>query len=201
MHTASDLIRLSLEIENGLTPAGDLTGLPGQTAALLWASQHQAGYVTVFREDIPATLRQQILALGPGASFDEPIRVQQLLGQHTACRGIWSGEGYYFAAAPPAEQYADVVQQAGAFVVLADGVEASRAWTQDESSAAAELAVETREGFRRRGYARQVASAWAAHVIGQGKVAFYSHRRENEASRRLAQNLGVTWYARSVTFS
>ena len=201
MRTAIELIQLSLELENNLTAAGDLRARPGQAATLLWTSQHRDGYVTYFSEELPAALRQQIIALGPGAPLSAQAHVCQILAQYNACQEIWAGEGYHFATAPPPAQYAAAVRQAEAFVVLVNGEAASWAWTQDESANAAELAVETRTEFRRRGYARQVASAWAAHVIGQGKVAFYSHRSDNEASRRLAQNLGVTWYARSVTYS
>jgi predicted GNAT family acetyltransferase len=122
--------------------------------------------------------------------------VQGLLGQHAACSGVWTGEGYYFARPPQPEEYPDVLRLDEAYVVSVASEAVSRAWTQDGSAQAAELAVETQEAYRRQGYGRQAASAWAAAIIGEEKVAFYSHLAGNAASQRLARSLGVAWYAR-----
>ena len=70
----------------------------------------------------------------------------------------------------------------------------------EESKQAAELAVETAPGYRRLGYARQVVAAWASHVLGEGKVAFYSHEVGNAASEALAHSLGVVQYAVVTTY-
>jgi predicted GNAT family acetyltransferase len=74
---------------------------------------------------------------------------------------------------------------------VAGGERASVAWSVRENATAAELAVETAVGHRRRGYGRQVTAAWAQHVIGQGKTAFYSYAEENVGSRALARSLSV----------
>lgn len=50
--------------------------------------------------------------------------------------------------------------------------------------------VHTDLAHRRRGYAAQVASAWADGVTASGRVAFYSHLRDNHASRALPTRLG-----------
>ena len=39
----------------------------------------------------------------------------------------------------------------------------------------------------RRGLAKQVTAAWAAHAWAQGKLPFYSHRMDNLASEGVAQ--------------
>jgi predicted GNAT family acetyltransferase len=77
----------------------------------------------------------------------------------------------------------------------------SWAWSSDTNPKAVELAVKTDEAHRRRGYARQVASAWAYHNMKRGKVAFYSHKADNFASRSLAKNLGVVRYAQATTYA
>jgi hypothetical protein len=46
-----------------------------------------------------------------------------------------------------------------------------------------------------------VVTAWAAHVLGEGKVAFYSHEVGNTASEALAHSLGVVQYAVVTTYS
>lgn len=196
-----DLIRLSIEIENKIDANGDLIPIPGKDSALLSVSLHQDGYLIHFRYDIPTEIRRRVLSLGPEAMLTDHARVKRMLGQYTACERIWAGEGYYFARVPQPEEYADVVKQGEAYVVMVEGEAVSWAWTQDRSVQAAELAVETREEYRRRGYGRQVASAWAAGVIGEGKVGFYSHLVGNEASEGLARSLGVEWYARSAGYS
>lgn len=90
------------------------------------------------------------------------------------------------AARPPVVRKGD--EQFGIFV---DGREVSGASSSRTNSEAAELWVWTEPDFRRRGYAEQVSTAWAAEVTGAGRVAFYSHRDDNEPSRRLATKLGV----------
>lgn len=198
---AVDLIRLSIEIENGIDANGDLTPIPGKDSALLVVSRHRDGHLIHFRYDIPTQIRRQVLSLGPDAMLTDHEQVKKTLRQYETCEKVWAGEGCYFTRVPRPEEYADVVKQGAAYVVLVEGEAVSRAWTQDESARAAELAVETRGEYRRYGYARQVVSAWAAGVIEEGKVAFYSYLVGNEASAGLARSLGVEWYARSTGYS
>jgi predicted GNAT family acetyltransferase len=76
----------------------------------------------------------------------------------------------------------------------------SWAWSIRENQECAEVAVETDPNFRKHGYARRVTSAWASSIISQGKTAFFSHLESNYASRRLAQSLGVRYFASSLSF-
>jgi ribosomal protein S18 acetylase RimI-like enzyme len=75
------------------------------------------------------------------------------------------------------------------------------AWSQEKNEKAAELAVEVLPQYRRRGYGRQVASAWANHIIQQRLVAFYSHLHDNVPSQALARSLDVVQYAVSAGYS
>jgi RimJ/RimL family protein N-acetyltransferase len=71
------------------------------------------------------------------------------------------------------------------------GEPVSWAWSSRTNAKAAELAIETKPAFRRRGFARQVAAAWARYQLQQQKIAFYSHLHDNLPSRALAASLGV----------
>ena len=69
-----------------------------------------------------------------------------------------------------------------------------------ENDASAEAAVETLPQFRRKGFARATASAWADAVISAGKIAFFSHSRDNAASEALAKSLGVELFATAAAY-
>jgi predicted GNAT family acetyltransferase len=69
----------------------------------------------------------------------------------------------------------------------------ARAFSARENSRAAELSVETTPAHRRRGFARQVAAAWAADVVSSDRIAFYSYDFANAASAALASSLRVTF--------
>jgi hypothetical protein len=197
----TELVTLNIEIENQIDAHGDLHPLPGKDAALFSISRCRAGYARYYRYDLLRGIRRQIEALDPEAALHDHKAVQRLLAHHTPCDTIFAGKGYYFARRPAPIEYPDAVCREGCHVILIDGKPVSWAWTADASDQAAELAVETTPAHRRRGYARQVAAAWAAHVLGEGKVAFYSHELGNLASEALARSLGVVQYAVVTTYS
>ncbi len=101
---------------------------------------------------------------------------------------------------PTPDEYPGVVQQGGNYQIEVAGQAVSRAWTWFESDEAAELVVEALPDFRRHGYARQVAAAWAAGVMQAGRVAFYSYLADNEGSAALARSLGVVEYATWIAY-
>ena len=161
----------------------------------------RGGYVRYYRYDLPRTARRQIETLDPETALQDHEAVRRILEGYTACDSVFAGKGYYFATLPSPEECPDAVYRDGCYVILVDGNPVSWAWTADESEQAAELAVETLPKYQRRGYARQVVTAWAAHVLGEGKVAFYSHEVGNTASEALAHSLGVVQYAVVTTYS
>ena len=195
-----ELIRLSIGIENRVDPSGDLRPVPGKNSALFSISRHQNGYIRFFRYDLPTAVRHQIEVLQPEMALQDHNIVRQILGRHTPCDSVFAGKGYYFAHLPSPEEFSDAVFHNGCYVIQVGGEPVSWAWTSHESEQAAELAVETVLEYRRRGYARQVVAAWAARVLGQGKVAFYSHEVGNTASEALAHSLGVVQYAVWTTY-
>ncbi len=198
---ATDLIRLNTEIEHDLTQDGDLVPLPGKDPLLLLANRHRDGYVFYYRQQVPALVRDQIDALGLERAFGDDTAVQGILAGFEPCTRWIEGVGGYFAEAPAPEEYLGVVHQGGNYQIEVDGQAVSRAWTGFESDEAAELVVEALPDFRRQGYARQVAAAWAAGVMQDGRVAFYSYLADNEGSAALARSLGVVEYATWVAYT
>lgn len=106
----------------------------------------------------------------------------------------------YFPQPPHPATFHDVVEQEGAYIIQVDGKPVSRAWSERQNERCAEAAVVTLPDFQRRGYARQVTTAWAYHIIGQGRVALYSYKADNHRSEALACSLGVVKCADVMVF-
>src|SRR4030095_15359627 len=60
-----------------------------------------------------------------------------------------------------------------------------------ENSFCGEAWVYTDSEYRHQGLAQKVISAWAMNLISAGKVPFYSHKIQNNASANLAKRLGL----------
>jgi hypothetical protein len=84
----------------------------------------------------------------------------------------------------------------GLFVdgVLASWVEATPLPTVTELFGVMLIGIETREGFRQRGYARAVLAELTRRVLAMGKVPLYSCAQTNMASQRTALSCGYTRY-------
>ena len=81
-----------------------------------------------------------------------------------------------------------------------DGECVSYARSSRENDRCAEAWVETDPKYRRRGFARDVVSAWACAARANGKVAFYSHDEDNVASAAVAKSLGLQLFMSYVNF-
>lgn len=106
-------------------------------------------------------------------------------------RRNFSGRTGILDRVPDRSEFPDAEPGGGGWIVRIAGDVAARAFSARENSVAAELSVETTPGYRRRGFARQVAAAWAAGVVASDRVAFYSYDFSNTASAALAQSLDV----------
>jgi predicted GNAT family acetyltransferase len=82
-----------------------------------------------------------------------------------------------------------------------EGLAAAEAWSARSTDESAELAVETRPEYQRRGYGRQVCAAWANDQLDTGRIAFFSHAVENVASAALAKSLGVRHFMDNVNYA
>jgi predicted GNAT family acetyltransferase len=197
---ADDLVRLRLEMEFGDAPLGET--LPPATVNLdgqprLVVSRHREGEAMFFRHDVPEETREQIRQIGVVRGLVDEEDVRRVLGH---VEHVWRVRWYTVDRKPEPEAYPDVVLRDGRHVVLIDGEVAAQAWTTAESSRAVEVEVETHPNFRRRGLAIQVVSAWSAAELGCGRVAFYSHVKENDASAGVARHLGLHWLSDEVEF-
>ena len=190
----------------------------------LWRVQHDVPAATARRlealataEPVPDDLRTEPRTL---AGFAEALRADQEVAT------VWAGPAYHFpatleepAAAPavtrvtraslhllrrmnwdPAaltreferwEPMLAVVEEEGAAVALCFS---SRLTTH-----AAEAGVETLAGFRGRGYASAVVSAWAGIVRAEGRVPLYDTSSENRASQAVARKLGLIQYGADLS--
>lgn len=129
------------------------------------------------------------------------------------CESIFIGKSYLFPTTLSKVDYPDVVrisrldraeaqrlapdfdpQGPDMFAILRDGKIASACTSSREDDLAGEAWVWTAEDFRRCGYARQTTAAWAHDLQQRGKTPFYSHKRENTASQRVARSLGLIQY-------
>lgn len=199
---ATDLIRLSFEIENEINADGDLAPLSKKGSTIVSISRLATEeYALFFRHDAPSEMRESLTAMDPEKALDDHEDVRHTIARCVPCKNVLAWNGCYFAHVLAAAEFPDVELRDGRHVVIVDDTSASQAWTQDGSQSASELAVETSPEFRGKGYARQAAAVWASHEIKAGRVAFYSYRLSNLASEALARSLGVVQYARSTSYS
>ena len=200
---AVELISLNIELEFGINSTGLLVPRPGSDAAEVprfSIVRYEEGYITYFRHDLPCRAREQLAVLAFEQAFNDHETVKHILAEDTPCEKMWIGNSYYFTHIPTLDEFPDVVLHQGCYVVKVAGEPVAWAWTVRGNELAAEVATETLPAFRRRGYGRQVTAAWACHVMQEGKVAFFSHERDNLASRALAWSLGVVQYSSVVEY-
>ena len=194
---ALEFLHLQLELEcKRVTAEGVMAPLscddPDEIPRL-FVARHAQGWTVYFRHDVEPSVQRQLCARPPEQLWAEPEIVYMILPPEKANGGTsWRGRTYHFATSPSLSLAADVVEHDGTFVILEDGQPVARAWSSRMNERAAELALETLPRYRRRGYAYQVAVAWAAQQLKQQKVAFYSHLAQNDASQALAAKLEVT---------
>jgi len=200
---AVDLIKLNIGLEYVIDSGGllvPLSGIDPAETARVYVIRHESGYVTYFRHDLPCQIRDRLAALAPKQAFNDHQTVKSVLAEDAPCERIWIGKGCYFRDMPMLSDFPDAVWKDGCYMVMVAGKPVARAWSARENKAVAEVAVETLPAFRRRGYGRQVTAAWAYRVMKAGKIAFYSHERDNRASEALARSLGVVEYSRVAEY-
>ncbi len=199
MRTAVDgpsLIHLQITLEHDLDADGLLVPFPGSTEqARFVIHRYPGGYVRYFRHDLPDPVRERLTALLGDTALSNQDVVKAILAADVRCQDVFIGASAVFVNRPGQPEFPDVVCHEGRFVIVDGDEPISEAFSVRENEAAAEAAVETAAPFRRRGYGRQVTAAWAYHVMGQGKVAFYSFAEENTASQALARSLGVVQFS------
>lgn len=192
-----------MELEFGVGPAGEtlpLATTEQEDQPLLLVSVFDGERVAYVREDVPATVARRLRDLGAVACFVDEARVRAVLAPFAAVERVRRIRWYTVARRPAPDEYADVVASDGRFVIVVAGRAVAWAETDWDNDRAAEVSIETLEGYRRRGYARQVTAAWAAAMHDAGKVGFYSHRTANDPSRAVASSLGLSHLSDEVEY-
>ncbi|WP_409291231.1 GNAT family N-acetyltransferase [Peribacillus sp. SCS-37] len=87
------------------------------------------------------------------------------------------------------------------FVIVEDNIPVSICCSARQTSKADEASVLTHKNYRGRAYGVNVASAWAAEVQKQGRIALYSTSWDNFASQSLARKLQLVQYGTDIHMS
>jgi hypothetical protein len=202
--SALDLIHLQLELECiGFNEHGFLTRIAGDhpdDIARIFIAKYAEDYALYFRDDIDQAIVKRLRSFSSEQLYMDTNTVKSILYQSMVPQTPYRFTSYVFEKCPLPDEFPDVIRQDERFVILHDGKAVSKAWSSRRNAHAAELAVETDPDFRRRGYAYQVCSAWAAYHILHDRIAFYSHLGTNDVSRALAQNLAVVPFLNGINY-
>ena len=180
---------------------------------------HEQGYSLFPRHNLPAHLRGALMQISPEHAFHDHERIKAVLAADTPCPEVWTGRSYTFPALRAEDYPFSVVRlseaqrdlivkydpnlnlsQVIACTILADGQIVVACVSSRENAIGAEAWVQTLPAYRRRGYARQVTTAWAFHLQQEGKIPFYSHHSDNLPSHALAQELRLKWFMSDAVY-
>jgi len=187
-------IQMALECK-GLSASGDMIRIPGENPdrmSRFRVISYPGGCVRYFRHDVPPGLRRRLNQLSDHEVLHEFPMAQEIIEGSMGSDAMWAGKTYTFDRMPEPSEFPCAERIGGEWRIAIGGGLASWAVSARQNRISAELGVETSPGFRRRGYARQVSSAWAGCMLKEGLIAFYSHTLDNAPSEALARSLGVT---------
>ena len=179
---------------------------------------HDTSFTPFFHQNLPEYLRSQLTALSPEQAFRDYEGVKAILAQDKPCEDMWHGTSYTFTDRPNEHMSLDVVRlyddvhydllqryehwkridNKTVYGIIVDGQIVASCGSSRENDKSGEAWVITEPAFRRRGYARQVTSAWAYQQ--QGKVPFYSHHQSNTASQAVARSLGLLSFMEAMAY-
>ena len=184
----------------------------------VYVAEHAGGIETFFRADLRDDLIVRLQAIEPALIYREPRRVAEILAEDAPCEDWSEFISYVFPPdlpATPRVRRLDADRD-GLLIAAYDPELVERPWpvfaiveagrivsaciSARENDAAGEAWVRTLPAYRRRGFAREVTTAWAADLARQGKVAFYSHRVDNPASAAVARGLGLLAFTHDIGF-
>jgi len=86
-------------------------------------------------------------------------------------------------------------------VVVENGCAVSICYSARLTDQAAEAGVETLEGYRGRGYALAVVTAWARAICAAGRIPLYSTSWDNRASQAVARRLRLVQYGTDLSLA
>lgn len=207
-----DYLRLQLRLEGKGIVQGNLLRqvevVPDEEVPLMLLAQlADSNVVAYFDEGLQAEFREDLRKQVSAMSFPNIDPLRAFLQNSD----ITSEVGHYKTYTLP-ESYTsfgdgsvirfsrqDVKVQAFGFDGFAeqvygierDGKLVSACVSTRENDFCGEAWVYTDPEHRRQGFAQKVVSAWANGLLSAGKIPFYSHKIQNDASANLAKRLGL----------
>jgi len=193
----------------------------GPPAARLFVGRTIDGVVRRFRHDIGQEIRRDVdqalhddvLGRHGLDSRIDPSRYQTILARAAPVQRTWEGPAFVFPdQLPPSDAVRvthgnaqllrpyleswlpDVDAGGPMYVLVVDGHAVAVCASVRQTSMADEAGVDTAPAFRGRGFAGQVAAAWARAIRDMSKIPFYSTSWDNEASRAVARKLGLVQF-------
>ncbi len=203
-----EYLHLQMQLEGREIRRGCFLGqveiVPGEEMPLvLIARLANEEPVAYYAEDLPPDLQKRLSAAV--MDFPECIPLLHVLRDHEIECELEHYKTYIFPVQPASEPgvlclskqdsrvkdlgfdgFAEEVHAAACDDRLVAACVSTR-----ENQACGEAWVYTLPQYRRRGVAQKVVRAWARSLMQAGKVPFYSHNIQNEASAGLAYKLGL----------
>jgi hypothetical protein len=205
-------------------------GIAIAPAPRLFLGRTRSANMWKLRADLPESLSQELGLLCAdepplSTEFKEmprhAERYMRLLEKHAPVKSVSNGPAYYFSEdISPSRQPVDVTEKHSMrlrrgfeelmaeladwqpFVALVeDGHAVSVCRSVRITPEAHEAGVETLPDFRGRGYAVDVAAAWASRVRARGAIPLYSTSWDNEASQAVARKLHLACYGADFSVS
>jgi len=169
------------------TPCDDPDGL----ADCYVASYPDGGSEVVFADHAPANLVEQVRRLGVSEVMNRPDVIASRLSTDRLTAVVGHYHTYCFEPVDNPDDFGVTRHGREQFSITVNGGYAAGASSSRSNAEAAELWIETEPHCRRHGYASALARRWAHDIQSTGRVAFYSHQHDNDASRGLAKRLAV----------
>jgi GNAT superfamily N-acetyltransferase len=184
----------------------EMESIPGEELPLMLIAQLANGTQAVYYDEaISPDLRERLAALIAAIEFPDIEPLLEALKAQNLLFEVGHYKTYVFPSVPVRD--ADVhrlskdeerVKAFGfggfteqVYVIEREGKMLSACVSARESDACGEAWVFTSPEYRHQGFAQAVVRAWAASLIDAGKVPFYSHRIDNEASANVAKTLNL----------
>ena len=180
------------------------------------------GSICRFRHDLPdnivAQLKEvaaaELLSMNSQKMPNDHRQFEDILQSHAPIERVWVGPAYRFPKhiTPPTSvirlsrenagllkgDFAEMVPELNNcqpyLAVIEDSQAVSVCRSVRLSSLAYEAGVDTLAGYRRRGHATSVVSAWALAVRALNRIPLYSTSWDNLASQGVSRGLGLVQY-------
>lgn len=192
---------------------------PFDIAPRLFLGVTKGGHIHKYRNGLDPQLVKELEAAIGAAPGDNLAEIIELLSRDRKLTRVDFGPAYRFAAVT--NRFSEAVQITTAnrellrphfpytfeeldeklpcFAIVQDGIAVSICCSARQTPAAAEASLATLEPFRGRGYGVQAATAWAAEVQRQGRIALYSTAWDNLSSQTVARKLQLIQYGTDIT--